>query len=294
MPTFRYNTTGAWFKGNTHIHSTASDGGKTLAELGRMYADAGYHFLCRTDHWVPSDWVSDTETSPLTWIDGMELDGPDRGGSQYHVVCLGRFTGIEREMGFVPALESARRQGGLLILAHPYWMGNSTEDALRWGFHGVEIYNHVCHWLNGKSDGLTYWSAMLGRFPNTLAFAADDAHIRAEHPFWDGGWIWVNAPDRTPDSLLASIRAGNFYASCGPEIHALEFEGGTVTARTSPIRFARLVGPAWNGLRLAGPDGGTMEEVSFEIPSEWPYAYIEIEDTQNRRAWTNPLFVAET
>jgi len=52
---FRYDTSGQWYKGNVHVHSTASDGGKTLAEMAEMYASAGYDFLCRTDHWVASD-----------------------------------------------------------------------------------------------------------------------------------------------------------------------------------------------------------------------------------------------
>ncbi len=29
MGSFRYDTSGSWFKGNTHIHTPASDGGKT-------------------------------------------------------------------------------------------------------------------------------------------------------------------------------------------------------------------------------------------------------------------------
>ena len=42
---FRYDTTGSWLKGNTHIHSTSSDGGKTPGELAELYASAGYDFL---------------------------------------------------------------------------------------------------------------------------------------------------------------------------------------------------------------------------------------------------------
>ena len=143
MPTFRYDTTGVWLKGNTHIHSTASDGGKTFPELAQMYAGKGYDFLFRTDHWVASDVAAEAEAEAadahLIWMDGIELDGRDYGGSAYHVACLGSFTGMTREMGFVAALEAARSQGGLLILAHPHWTGNSFEDALRWRFHGVEV-----------------------------------------------------------------------------------------------------------------------------------------------------------
>ena len=151
MVTFRYETEGTWYKGGCHTHSVASDGGKTLAELAHIYADGGYDFLVRTDHWIPSKVEADADEYPLLWLDGIELDGHDYAGSPYHVVCLGTFEGITREMGFVAAMEAARTQGGILILAHPHWTENSTEDALRWGFHGVEIYNHACQMIHGKS-----------------------------------------------------------------------------------------------------------------------------------------------
>ena len=33
-----------------------------------------------------------------------------------------------------------------------------------------------------------------------------------------------------------------------------------------------------------------ITEASFEIPEEWDYAYLEIEDRFGKRAWTNSLF----
>ena len=210
----------------------------------------------------------------------------------FHVVCLGTFTGLARKTGFVAALETARQQGGLLILAHPLWSGNSVEDALRWGFHGVELYNHVCHWLNGKSEGLTYWNAMLERFPSTLGFSVDDAHIQPDHPGWDGGWIMVDAPELSRPEILAAIRAGRFYSSCGPELYAIENHGDSITVQSSPVQFARLVGPASRGVHV-GSEDRLMTEVALEIPQDWPYVYLEVEDAQGRRAWTNPLFVVD-
>ncbi|HOU12366.1 MAG TPA: hypothetical protein PKZ84_04560 [Anaerolineae bacterium] len=288
---FRYTTDGNWYKGNTHLHSTASDGGKTFAELARMYAGMGYNFLCRTDHWVSSTVKADAENSPVLWIDGIELDGRDGGGAYFHVACLGTFTGITREMGFDAALAAARTQDGLLILAHPQWTGNTFDDALRWNFHGVEVYNHVCHWLNGKGDGGAYWHAMLARQPQILGLACDDAHIRAEHPGWNGGWIVVNAPELTQRAIMAAIRAGNFYSSTGPDFHSIVCEGNTVAIETSPVQFARLVGPAYLGKRIGGFEGNLFTAAKFDIPPEWAYAYLQIEDAQGRRAWTNALRV---
>lgn len=290
--TFRYDTTGTWYKGNTHIHSTVSDGGKSFAELAEMYSAAGYTFLFRTDHRVASDCAGDAEEYPLLWMDGIELDGCDRRGSAFHVVCLGRFVDITRETDFETALESARAQGGLLVLAHPHWMGNSFEDALGGRFDGVEIYNHVCRWLNGKGDGAVHWNAMLRRLPNTLGFAADDAHLKPEHPGWNGGWIVVNAAGGSRGEIMGAIRAGNFYSSCGPEFRAVEFDGTVLSLRTSPVRFVRLAGPGSLGQRAGSFDGETLTEASFEVPRDWAYAYVEIEDERGRRAWTNPLFTA--
>ena len=290
MPTFRYETGGTWYKGNTHIHSTASDGAKTFPELAQMYAGVGYDFLFRTDHWVASDVEADGGDYPLLWLDGVELDGNDYGGSFYHVVCLGRFTGIAREMGLVTAMEATRAQGGVLILAHPHWSENSLEDALRWGFHGVEIFNYACHVIHGKGSGAVHWSAMLQRLPGTLAFAADDAHASPRYPNWNGAWVMVNAPICSREAIMGAIRVGNFYSTRGPEFRSIEHDGTSVVVRTSPVQFARLVGPAYWAKRIWSTDGRPLDEAAFEIPPDWPYAYVELEDSQGRRAWTNPLF----
>ena len=292
MPEFRYATmTGRWLKGNTHIHSIASDGGKSFAELAELYACAGYDFLFRTDHWVASTARSDPGEYPLLWLDGIELDGVDLTGAGYHVVALGSFQGLHSKMGLQQAMQAARAQGGMLILAHPHWMGNTFEDVLRWPFDGVEVYNHVCRWLNGKGDGGPYWSSMLTHFPNCLAFAVDDAHMTPEAPGWNGGWVMVNAAECTPEAILFALRTGNFYSTCGPRFELLEYKGDEVSVRCSPVQAVRLVGPGSNGERSGSFTGSLLTQASFKVPPSWPYAYLEIEDEHGRRAWTNALYV---
>jgi len=288
---FRYDTSGRWYKGNTHIHTTRSDGGMTYAEVTQLYAGAGFDFLCAADHWVASDVAQQPGTTDLLWLDGVELDGRDASDAYYHVVCLGKLDGVTREMGFDAALRAARDQGALLILAHPQWTGNSFDDAARWPFDGVEVYNHVCRWLNGKGEGGAYWNAMLRHRPETLGFAVDDAHLRPEHPGWNGGWIVVNAAERTPERIQDAIRRGNFYASCGPKFHAIRYGEGYVEIETSPVQFIRLVGPASRGDRLGSFDDQRLTGARFAVPAEWDTAYLEIEDDRGRRAWTNTLLV---
>ena len=291
MRPFRYSASGSWFKGNCHLHSTVSDGGKTFSELADLYSAEGYDFLFRTDHWIASDTAVDTAAYPLLWMDGVELDGRDRTGAFFHVVCLGKVDGVCRDDGFESALQSARAQGAFLLAAHPHWCGNSLDDCLRWPFDGIEVYNHVCHWLNGKSNGLVHWEAVLRRHPNVLAFAVDDAHLKPGSAGWNGGWIVVNAEACTRREILSAIRRGNFYSSCGPEIRSIALEGSELSLATSPIRVMRLVGPGPNGKRFGSLDGPLITSVSMSVPDDWPYVYVELEDDTGRRAWTNNLFV---
>ncbi len=291
MRPFRYSTSGRWFKGNTHIHSSASDGGKTFSELAELYASAGYDFLFRTDHWVASDAAADTTSYPLLWMDGIELDNDHESGSAFHVVCLGKVQGVCRDDGLDSALRRAKAQGALTVLAHPHLSGNSLEDCLRREFDGVEVYNHVSCWLNGKSGGLVHWDAALMSNPHTLAFAADDAHLQLEHPGWNGGWIVVNAEACTPEAIIGAIRQGTFYSSCGPELRSIALDEDLLTVHTSPVQFARLVGPGWNGLRLGSFEGPPFDTIRFHVPRDWRYVYLEVEDAAGRRAWTNSLFL---
>jgi hypothetical protein len=133
---------------------------------------------------------------------------------------------------------------------------------------------------------------MLARDAAVFGAAVDDAHVNPEHPPWNGGWVHVDAAERTPEALLAAIRAGRFVSSCGPTIDFLEARGREVTVTCSPVQFARLVGPAHRGERVAAAvDGPALTRASFVVPEDWAHARIEIEDDRGRRAWTNALFV---
>ena len=262
----------------------------TAARLSRrsaaLYAGAGYDFLFRTDHWQASTSVP----APILWLGGIELDGNDHARRYFHIVCLGNVEGISREMGLDKAVESAQAQGALIVLAHPFWTGNSRADTGHFAFDGVEIYNHVCQWLNGKGDGRVFWDEMLRTKPSTLAFAVDDAHINPTEPGWNGGWIMVNAPVLTTDAIMDAIRRGNYYSTCGPDFAEIEFDGAAVSVRTSPVRFIRLVGPGSKGQRRGSFGSERFTAATFTVPADWQYAYIEIEDECGRRAWTNTLF----
>jgi hypothetical protein len=288
---FRYGKVSSWYKGNTHIHSVVSDGALDFTQLAARYAGAEYDFLCRTDHWTASNAADDPQPYPLLWLDGVELDGHDKTGVYYHIVCLGTFEGIARGMDLESAVATAREQDGLVILAHPHWTGNSLADALRLPFDGVEVYNNVCQWMNGKGESAELWDALLEHKPGALVFASDDAHLTRSDPGWNGGWIWVNAEACTDENILLAIRRGEFYASTGPQFIDIGWQDGKVRVKTSPVKFIRLVGPRYQCDKAIAADGEWLSEAEFSIPDEWETAYIQLEDDSRRLAWTNTLLV---
>lgn len=293
----RYQNARTWYKGNTHIHTTLSDGGKTPHQIAQLYTEAGYDFIAITDHWNSfnkEQYDPQINSSTLLILDGIEIDGYDEVGHYYHVVALGTFPQLQQSEKLSEAIEALLPYDPYLILAHPYWSGNRREDMYQFPFQAIEIYNHVTDSLNGKSSALVYWDERLRTDPQFFGIAADDAHIIPAHPGFNGGWIMVCAEDLNKESIIDALRSGRFYATRGPEFHSIDVSENVIRCTTSPIKRAWLVGEAYYGARFDLPREESFTEFSFTVPtgsslSRSSYLRLEIEDEQGKRAWSNTL-----
>jgi hypothetical protein len=323
---------GEWFRGNLHCHTTNSDGSMPPERLAAHYENAGWDFLALTDHWHVSR--VDQERFPhLTVIPGIEVNtapGSTSAGTNYHIVGLDMAEDVPRREGLTgPAgaqwlIDAIREQGGLAVLAHPYWSGLTLGDVEGLRHHlGLEVYNADTEVHIGRGNSQVLWDDLLTRGQAPLAVAVDDCHRPGQDSL--RAWTVVRAPDRSPASLMAALRAGHFYASAGPEILDVRWEpagergdgdepaGGTVTVRCSPARAISLVADATKGGRLnAGTfgmalrarrlrssghnpegvlDGDLLTGAVFNLTGRERYARVQVEDERGRQAWTNPLFV---
>ena len=77
----------------------------------------------------------------------------------------------------------------------------------------------------------------------------DDAHFHADDAF--GGGVHVKADSLDPDALLAGLKAGRFYSSQGPQLHAIDLEGTELTIECSPVNAVTI-----NGTRIRDLDAG--------------------------------------
>jgi len=86
---------GRFFRGNLHCHSNRSDGVLEPAEVAGAYREAGYDFICLSDHFEAEyGWrVTDTRSlrdGGFTTIAGAELSsGPWAERNTYWVVAAG-------------------------------------------------------------------------------------------------------------------------------------------------------------------------------------------------------------
>lgn len=274
-----------WFRGNTHTHTTQSDGEWPVERVVAYYRDRGYAFLAVTDHDVLTD-LSRFTTPTFLGLAASEITLRGR----EHLVGLGLSTAPARGTPHPQAIAEIAAQGGLAVLAHPNWSWLPPAQGLAWGgLHAIEIVNVTCNYLEYNGYALQWWDHLLTHGARVWGIAADDAH---RTPYQGAkAWIMVNAAALTPEELLSSLRAGNFYASTGPHFQRFEVVGKTIMVWCSPaveIRF--LTGhPTAPALRLTGE---ALTEAEYAPRDGEPFVRVEVVDAQMQTAWSQPFFVA--
>lgn len=292
-----FSAPGRFWKGNLHTHSNRSDGALDPAEVCRRYREAGYDFLCLSDHFLPQFSFPLTDTrayrsESFTTLIGAELHAPATHlGDLWHILAVGLPDDFaptpEGEVG--PALaRRAAAAGAFVGVAHPQWYGLDFTDGLALdAAHAVEIYNHTCEMLSARPDGVALFDDLMTRGRKLSGFASDDAHFHANDSF--GGWVQVKSETLEPEALLAALKAGNYYASTGPEIVAIERDGDRLSVTASPVRSIVLAGPGAKSAVVHGEAITTAELDLSRFAGGW--CRVVVTDMAGKRAWAQPFEV---
>ena len=296
---------GEWLRCALHAHTTESDGELSPTLLAAHYRRAGFDVLAITDHWK----IADAEAAGLLVVPGVELNCVLPGARDGHVLGFGVVATADelRELaaGYSDLDETAHwitAHGGVAYLAHPYWTGVTPGSLeLPESVVGIEVYNAGCELEVGRGLSAVHWDELLEAGRLCPAIATDDSH----HPGFDSGyaWTWLRVAERTRDAVLAALRDGALYGSCGPAIQGLRRVDGAVEVMCSPSRSITLVanktmGAAVNvgrlGYRhnadvLAAGDDGSLYGAVLRIPPAATHARVQVTDAAGRTAWTNPF-----
>ena len=209
----------------------------------------------------------------------------------------GEYTRIYSAEGISDMIRTARSQGFIVSYNHPSWSLEDARDYLGYdGLFAVEIYNHSCV-MSGHNDDEAVFDHMLRAGKRIFCTACDDCHDRHDFtsPYNDsfGGWVCINAPALTYDSIMSALQDGNFYASTGPAIHSLVRDGNQVTIRTSPCRSIQYITAGRRKKPIIAPQGESLTEAVFDIRDTDGYFRLRVEDDCGKRAYTQAYAVGE-
>ncbi|MFH1763076.1 MAG: CehA/McbA family metallohydrolase [Gemmatimonadota bacterium] len=297
-----------WFKGNTHAHTTESDGDSSPEYVAQWYKDHGYDFLILSDH----NTLTDPGTLAHLVDDGFLLIPGEEVTSFFedravHVngLNLQEFVAPRQDstlIGTIQAnVDAVREKAGVPHINHPNygWSMGPDDLASVGGYRLLEIFNgHPAvhnHGGGGFPSMEEVWDILLTRGKRVYGIAVDDAHhFQGEfsptriNP--GRGWVVVKAPDRSAASLMEALEEGRFYSSTGVDLEDVVVEGTRLEVHIRPkgnFKYTTtFFGP---GGRVLGIGFGTV--AVFDLTGSESYVRARVEDSGGAIAWVQPVFV---
>lgn len=288
-----------YFKTNLHTHSNISDGVLTPEEVVEKYKSAGYQVLSITDHNVIVDH-SDKNTEDFLLLTGVEVNvndehfKPTKGfwGQTYHLNLIAkRPDNLWQPVNVVRIRETAapyedlvtcenmprvydveninnmiaksNEMGFLVMYNHPVWSGQRGADYLPLkGLWAMELRNNasIVEGYNENNHGV--YQEMLESGMRLFPTGTDDAH--SEKGMF-GAWIMVGAEELAYGAVIKALEKGDFYMSCGPEIHSLTLENGILEIECSDAKEIFVETHARISRCAAAEAGKSLNRASFDL-----------------------------
>ena len=203
------------FKGDTHVHTTASDGILTPEEAAGLAKRMGLDYLFFTDHNNSAQNENLPDCDDITLLPGTEW-------THYkgHAGFLGvkraflrpYFTGSPEETDAL--FREAGERGAFRIINHPFCPLVPWEWGFALPFDGLEVWNGVMSERNERAAG--WWHAQLCAGRRIPVTGGSDYH----RPGLLGSLAMpchcLYAPSRSPQDLLQALRRGNGFISYLP------------------------------------------------------------------------------
>jgi hypothetical protein len=299
MHSLPFDKPGSFWRGNLHAHSTSSDGRLSVEAVCRRYQEEGYDFVAITDHFLERYGFPLVDTrafraETFTTLLGAELHAREtEQGDLWHILAVWLPLDFSPTAATESGPELAARAlaaGAYVAAAHPNWYTLSEADILSLGaIHAIEVFNGVAADHNNRADSWHIMDILLGRGYRYTACAADDFHANPMNADFGRGWVWVRSERLEPDSLLAALKAGHYYASTGPQLHNIEvYPGEKLYVRCSPVSRIWVTG---RGSLTRRVHGHGLVEAQFDLTEfSSPYCRVTVKDLYGRHAWSNPIW----
>ena len=300
---------GSWYKGNTHTHTTESDGDSPPEYVARWYKDHGYDFLVLSDHNVFTDpaTLAHLMDSTFLLIPGEEVTSNFEDAS-VHVNGLNIPHVIEARTAesLVATLQAnvdaVREVEGVPHINHPNFRWSFGVEELQQIERDklLEIWNGhptVHNQGGGGTPGLEeVWDILLTGGKTIYGIAVDDAHhfqgeFAADRSNPGRGWVSIRSESLEATALMTALEAGHFYASTGVELDDVVVRPNRLEVHIrvdSSFRYeTTFIGSAGRIL------GTSIDNPAvFDLTADEGYVRARVRDSGGRVAWTQPVFTS--
>lgn len=303
-----------WYKGNTHAHTTNSDGNAGPYEVARWYKDHGYDFLSITDHNQLTDpaTIKNIQDSTFLLIPGDEVSASNKNvindtqDRSIHLngLNVSQDVPLHFEDTVVGTLQkninAIREVNGVPHLNHPnfYWSYGAKEMLQLDNFFLFEIANMHPYVDNGGGVGFAsteeMWDEMLTAGKRIYGIATDDAHdYRTYLPVKANpgrGWVVVKASNLDADEIVHNLEQGFFYASSGVELINV-----VVTSNKLSIFIKQWAKSKYRTEFIT--DGGKVTHTTgdnpavFNLEKKATYVRAKVTSSNGFIAWVQPIFI---
>lgn len=297
-----------WYRGNTHAHTSLTDGDSPPEQVVAWYRARGYAFLVITDHDRVTDpaGLAHLTDSAFVLIPGEEVTAR-YGTLPVHVNAIGLASRVApQEAASVAAtlqanVDAVRAAGGVPQANHPNFVWAVAEEDLfaARGLRLFELFNGhplVNNFGGGGEPGTEeLWDRLLTRGKRIYGVASDDSHHfteefapRRANP--GRGWVVVRAPALEPAAIARALDEGRFYSSTGVELEDIAVTRDRLEIRIRPthahFRYRTV---------FIGAGGRVLQETTenpavFTLRGPEPYVRAKVFGSDGSVAWVQPVF----
>ncbi|MEQ1693551.1 MAG: CehA/McbA family metallohydrolase [Gemmatimonas sp.] len=296
-----------WLKGNTHTHTTQSDGDTPPADVARWYKSRGYAFLVLSDHNVFTDprTLAALMDSTFLLIPGEEVTTSfQKAAVHVNALAVTRVIAPLKDstlLGTVQkTIDAIRAEQSVPHINHPNFLW-SVDSATLFRMKNdrlIEIFNGhpTVHNIGGGDwPGMEeVWDGLLSSGKRIFGIAVDDAHhfqgeFSAARANPGRGWVAIRSPALETQALVRALDAGQFYASSGVTLADV-----TISPTSLEISIAQK-GDFKYSTQFIGQDGKVLSTdrsltPRYRLKGTETYVRAKVTDSGGAAAWVQPVF----
>lgn len=299
-----------WWKGNTHTHTTNSDGDTPPDQVARWYKAHGYQFLVLSDHNVFTDpkTLASLMDSTFLLLPGEEVtSGFQKAAVHVNALNIDALIPVPPRdstlLGTVQrSVDAIRAVGAIPHINHPNFLW-SIDSATLFRVRNdklFEIFNGhpTVHNLGGGDwPGMEeVWDGLLSGGRRLYGIAVDDAHhfqgeFAVERSNPGRGWVVVRSPSLETRALVTALEAGDFYATTGVVLDSITNDGTTLSIRINQKSSFKYT------TQFIGHDGRILAvdktlSPRYRLRGTERYVRAKVIESGGATAWVQPVFTS--